>query len=129
MPIGQPVLIKLVSADVVHSFWIPTLSGKTDAIPGQTNITWLQADRPGASIQGQCGEYCGLQHAHMGLLVFAEPAAQFEAWRESQLAAGGPANGGRPPPARRCLFPGAAPAMPCAARPRVGLAGRTSPIS
>jgi cytochrome c oxidase subunit II len=106
VPVGQPVLIKLVSADVVHSFWIPALSGKTDAIPGQLNIAWLQADRPGV-FEGQCGEYCGLQHAHMGLLVLAEPAAQFGAWRENQLrladaTAAGPAAAGKALFVSRC---------------------------
>lgn len=84
IPTGQPVLIKLVSADVIHSFWAPALTGKTDAIPGQTNIAWLQANRPGV-YRGQCAEFCGLQHAHMGLDVVAEAPAAFETWRQGQL--------------------------------------------
>jgi cytochrome c oxidase subunit 2 len=93
VPVGEPVLVKLVSADVVHSFWIPALTGKTDAIPGQLNVAWLQANRPGA-FEGRCAEYCGLQHAHMALTVFAEPAAAFEAWRAGQLRPANPPVGG-----------------------------------
>jgi cytochrome c oxidase subunit 2 len=93
IPIGQPVLIKLVSADVVHSFWVPALTGKTDAIPGQLNVSWLQAARPG-EFRGQCAEYCGLQHAHMTLTVFADAPAAFEAWRGGQLRPADPPEGG-----------------------------------
>jgi cytochrome c oxidase subunit II len=87
VPIGQPVRLKLSSADVIHSFWIPQLAGKTDMIPGQTNYAWLQADRPG-DYRGQCGEFCGAQHAHMALHVIAEEPAAFDAWRRGQLAEG-----------------------------------------
>lgn len=84
IPVGQPVEVRLASADVIHSFWVPALAGKTDTIPGRTNVTWLQADHAGV-FRGQCTEYCGAQHAHMGFLVFADPPAQFEAWRANQL--------------------------------------------
>jgi cytochrome c oxidase subunit 2 len=84
IPTGEPVLVKLVGADVIHSFWIPALTGKTDTIPGQTNIAWLQTGRPGV-YHGQCAEFCGVQHAHMGLDVVAQPPAVFEAWRHGQL--------------------------------------------
>jgi cytochrome c oxidase subunit 2 len=86
IPTGQPVLVKLNGADVIHSFWIPALAGKTDTIPGRTNLTWLQADRPGV-YRGQCTEYCGVQHAHMAAFVTADPPAVFEAWRTNQLRA------------------------------------------
>jgi cytochrome c oxidase subunit 2 len=84
IPVGQPVLFKLVGADVIHSFWIPALGGKTDAIPGQTNETWLEAHKPGI-YRGQCTEYCGVQHAKMGLLLIAQTLADFAAWRAHQL--------------------------------------------
>jgi cytochrome c oxidase subunit 2 len=74
---------------VIHSFWIPQLAGKTDMIPGQTNDAWLQADRPG-DYRGQCGEFCGAQHAHMALHVIAEEPAAFDVWRRQQLAEGAP---------------------------------------
>jgi len=84
MPTGTAVRIRLVGADVIHSFWVPALAGKTDMIPGQTNETWLQASTPG-TYRGQCSEYCGVQHARMSFLVVAEPAAQFRAWWDHQL--------------------------------------------
>lgn len=84
LPVGVPVTFKLHAADVIHSFWVPNLSGKKDLIPGKDASIWLQADRPG-SFRGQCAEYCGLQHAHMALWIVAEPQPQFEAWRQNQL--------------------------------------------
>jgi len=84
IPVGEPVRIELKSADVIHSFWIPQLAGKMDVIPGQTNVSWLQADKPG-DYRGQCAAFCGAQHAHMALLVVAEPASAFAAWQERQL--------------------------------------------
>ncbi len=84
IPVGRPVRIELGAADVIHSFWVPALTGKTDTIPGQQNVTWMQADKPGI-YRGQCTEYCGQQHAHMGFIVVAEPQQQFEAWWSHQL--------------------------------------------
>jgi cytochrome c oxidase subunit 2 len=84
LPVGRPVLLKLSSHDVIHSFWVPALHGKRDLIPGQQNTFWIQADTPGV-YEGQCAEYCGHQHAHMRILVFAETPEQFAAWYEAQL--------------------------------------------
>jgi cytochrome c oxidase subunit 2 len=84
IPTGEPVRFRLTGADVVHSFWVPKLSGKTDTIPGQSNSTWLEASKPGI-YRGQCTEYCGQQHAHMALVVVAEPPEQFKAWWDDQL--------------------------------------------
>ena len=84
IPVGEPVVVKLRTADVIHSFWIPALTGKTDLIPGQTNNTWFSADRPGV-YRGQCTEYCGQQHAHMGLEVVAERNDAFASWQNHQL--------------------------------------------
>jgi len=84
IPIGVPVLVRLHGGDVIHSFWVPKLTGKTDTIPGQTNVSWMQADAPGRYL-GQCTEFCGWQHAHMQLEVVAESKADFDAWRSSQL--------------------------------------------
>ena len=75
IPAGQPVLLELESSDVVHSFWVPRLSGKLDMVPGRRNILPIQADTPGV-FAGQCAEYCGGPHALMGFVVIAhEPAA------------------------------------------------------
>jgi cytochrome c oxidase subunit 2 len=86
IPVGVPVRVSLTSPDVIHSFWVPSLNGKTDLIPGRENTTTITADRPG-TYRGQCAEYCGVQHAHMAFLVVAEPQADFDAWRERQLQA------------------------------------------
>ncbi len=86
IPVGTPVKFRLASADVIHSFWVPALGGKTDLIPGQVNRTWLEADRAGV-YRGQCAEYCGKQHAHMVLRVFADEPDAFARWRDNQLAA------------------------------------------
>lgn len=86
IPVGEPVLFKLRTDDVIHSFWVPKLAGKTDMIPGQDNAMWVQADRPGI-YRGQCAEFCGAQHAHMAFYVIAEEPAAFLAWQQKQLAA------------------------------------------
>ena len=75
----RPVYVDLESADVIHSFWLPQLSGKTDVIPGRVNHLWFAAERPGW-YTGQCAEYCGTQHAHMWLRVKAESEQDFKAW-------------------------------------------------
>ena len=86
IPVGRPVHLRLFSADVIHSFWVPSLHGKRDLIPGRENSLWIQADRVGV-FEGQCAEFCGMQHAHMRLLVVAQPKEDFEAWMESQRRA------------------------------------------
>jgi cytochrome c oxidase subunit 2 len=84
IPVGQTVHLELASVDVIHSFWVPNLSGKVDLIPGQANQMQLRADKPGV-YQGKCAEYCGTQHASMRIIVVAEPASEFENWRARQL--------------------------------------------
>lgn len=84
IPVGKVVSIKLRAADVIHSFWVPKLAGKTDLIPGQENQTWIEAQRAGV-YRGQCGEYCGEQHAHMAMEVVATSTEEFERWRRHQL--------------------------------------------
>lgn len=90
IPVGRKVRIELTSHDVIHSFWIPKLVGKMDVIPGQTNVMWLQADQPGV-YRGQCGEYCGAQHAHMAMYVVADSAQDFLNWSRAQLQDAAPA--------------------------------------
>jgi cytochrome c oxidase subunit II len=87
IPVGQPVQIRLTSVDVVHSFWVPQLQGKTDMIPGRANHMTIQASRAGV-YRGQCAEFCGLQHAKMAFFVVAQPPAQFQDWlaREARPA-------------------------------------------
>ena len=88
IPAGQPVVFELESADVIHSFWVPRLGGKTDMIPGRRNFMRLQADAPG-TYGGQCAEYCGGPHALMGLVVVAHAPDDYVAWlaRQSRPAA------------------------------------------
>ena len=83
IPLGEPVRIVLHSADVIHAFWVPQLAGKTQAIPGVTNEQWIQADHAGV-YRGQCTQFCGEQHAHMGFEVISEPREDFEAWLKAQ---------------------------------------------
>jgi cytochrome c oxidase subunit 2 len=89
IPVGVPVHFNLATADVIHSFWVPALGGKTDMIPGRTNHAWLEADRPGI-YRGQCSEYCGTEHAEMALRIVADPPAAFAAWLRGQMAAPAP---------------------------------------
>jgi cytochrome c oxidase subunit 2 len=79
IPVGRPVYFGLGSADVIHSFWVPSLGGKMDMLPGRVQHLQLQADQPG-TWRGQCAEYCGEQHARMALHVVAEAPAAFDAW-------------------------------------------------
>ena len=76
IPTGSTVRLELRSADVIHSLWVPRLSGKVDMIPGRTNVMNIQADRRGV-YGGHCAEYCGGPHALMGLVVVAEEPAEF----------------------------------------------------
>lgn len=84
LPTGTPILFQLQSPDVIHSFWVPGLQGKKDLIPGRPTSLWLQADRPG-TYEGQCAEFCGYQHAHMGLTIVAESREKYDAWKQAQL--------------------------------------------
>lgn len=86
IPVGRPVHVRLFSADVIHSFWVPRLHGKRDMIPGRENSLWIQADEPGR-YEGQCAEFCGHQHAHMRLLVIAQPEEEFQQWLAHQRSA------------------------------------------
>ncbi|HEY9420346.1 MAG TPA: cytochrome c oxidase subunit II [Thermoanaerobaculia bacterium] len=83
IPVGRPVLIRGTSGDVIHSFWVPSLHGRKDLIPGQTTDTWIKADKPGV-YRGLCAEFCGHQHAQMQFLVVAEPPEKFQAWLAAQ---------------------------------------------
>lgn len=83
IPIGRPAIFSLKSADVIHSFWVPSLGGKIDMIPGRTTHLRLQADQAGI-YRGQCAEYCGGTHALMAFEVVAMPPAEFDAWLQQQ---------------------------------------------
>jgi cytochrome c oxidase subunit 2 len=84
IPAGKPVQVTTTSNDVIHSFWIPGLNGKKDAVPGLYNPLKLQADEPGV-FRGQCTEFCGLSHANMRMLVRAVSSSDYDAWVKNQL--------------------------------------------
>jgi cytochrome c oxidase subunit 2 len=83
VPVGQPVTVQLESADVIHSFWVPSLTGKMDLITGQQNTVQFTANNPGI-YRGQCAEFCGAQHAHMAFAVTALAPDEYGRWRDQQ---------------------------------------------
>ncbi len=83
LPVGRPVALRLTSADVIHSFWVPALGGKLDMLPDKTNTLILEADEAGEHVS-RCAEYCGLQHTLMAMVVVAEPRERFDAWVAAQ---------------------------------------------
>lgn len=94
IPVGEPAHFALKAADVIHSFWVPSLGGKMDMIPGRTNPLTLQADREGI-YNGVCAEFCGESHALMAFRVRAVAAADYEAWlseRSAETRTNGPAD-------------------------------------
>jgi cytochrome c oxidase subunit 2 len=84
IPADTPVALKIQSRDVIHSFWIPALNGKRDAVPGREHSLLLEADEPGV-YRGQCTEFCGLSHAYMRMRVVALSATDYAAWEDNQL--------------------------------------------
>ena len=90
IPIDTAIDLEVTSADVIHSFWVPELGPKKDMLPGVTNRLRLFAPRAG-SYDGQCSEFCGIEHAWMRIRVVAETRPEFDAWLRAQAAAGAPA--------------------------------------
>jgi cytochrome c oxidase subunit 2 len=86
VPTGAVVDLKVVATDVIHSWWIPALGGKIQAIPGRVNHTWFQAERDG-TYDGQCAELCGIYHSSMLARVVAEPQSVYDAYIGAQSAA------------------------------------------
>jgi cytochrome c oxidase subunit II len=84
-PVNTTVTLKIYSSDVVHSWWVPKLGGKADAVPGHTNETWFRADEEG-TYEGTCAELCGEGHADMRTRVVVLPADEYEAWAEQQAS-------------------------------------------
>lgn len=85
MPAGTKVMLRETSRDVIHSFWVPSLNGKKDAVPGRIHLLRMEADEPGI-YAGQCAEFCGLSHANMRMEVIALSKEDFAAWVQNQLA-------------------------------------------
>jgi cytochrome c oxidase subunit 2 len=109
VPVSRPVRVELEAPDVIHSFWVPSLAGKQDLIPGRDNEITITAERAGV-YRGQCAEFCGLQHAHMAFLVVADPPADFAAWQAAQLKPGAEPSNEEEQAGRRVFL-----AKPCAA--------------
>jgi cytochrome c oxidase subunit 2 len=84
IPADEPVNVDITSRDVIHSFWIPSLNGKMDAVPSRHSPLTLEADEPG-SYWGQCTEFCGLSHANMRMRVIALAPDDYDAWLDNQL--------------------------------------------
>ena len=96
----RPSFLDLRSADVVHSFWVPRLMGKIDLVPNKINSMWIEPERPGLFL-GQCGTYCGTQHAKMLLRVYADMPQDFDRWVQQQAT---PAENARSAAAGRLVF-------------------------
>ncbi len=92
IPVGRDIDVQIRSTDVNHSFWVPKLAGKTDAIQNHPNHMWLRATKEG-EFAGQCAEFCGLDHYKMRFTVYAMPQAEFDAWVAEQQAAAGAKQG------------------------------------
>jgi cytochrome c oxidase subunit II len=85
VPVGRPISFAVTGGDVIHSFWIPSLAGKIDMIPGRVNELHFTVDRPG-TYRGQCAEFCGAQHAYMAFYLVAMEPDDYAAWRAAQAA-------------------------------------------
>ena len=130
LPLGRTVNFTLKSQDVIHSFWIPALSGKRDVIPNRTNYLWFSPDSAGASAwNGACAEYCGTSHANMRFKTFTVADADFESWARHQAEAAAPPPGlpapTVPSAGRPGVVPGAQDTAQAANAPQVAQAGFT----
>lgn len=82
VPTDEKVLLLITSGDVIHSWWVPDLGGKQDAIPGFVTQMWIKVEKPG-TYRGVCNQVCGAGHAYMPIVVVAKPKQEFEQWLES----------------------------------------------
>lgn len=90
LPVGVKVRFVITADDVIHSWWVPQLGWKQDAIPGMIHSNWTQVDKPG-TYRGQCAELCGQDHGFMPIVVEAVPKAEFEQWLAEEQARAAPA--------------------------------------
>jgi len=86
VPVNSLIRLRLQGTDVIHSWWVPAISGKTDAVPGYDNFTWLKIDRVG-TWRGECAELCGVGHSTMQIIVQSMTQSDFNAWVQQQVAA------------------------------------------
>ena len=92
VPVGQPVILHLLSDNVIHSLWIPQINGKTDMIPGHERTMWFTPTRTGVFL-GQCAEYCGVQHAWMNVRLVVQSEPDYAAWVRDQQQPAAPPTG------------------------------------
>jgi cytochrome c oxidase subunit 2 len=97
VPVNKLVRLSFESTDVIHSWWVPAISGKTDAVPGYTNYSWLKIDQPG-TWRGECAELCGAGHSTMQIIVQAMSQQEYDAWVAKQKAAAQPSPTPSPSP-------------------------------
>ncbi|MGH7763499.1 MAG: cytochrome c oxidase subunit II [Candidatus Dormibacteraceae bacterium] len=86
VPTNTLIKLQFDSSDVIHSWWVPSISGKTDAVPGYDNFSWMKIDRPG-KWRGECAELCGAGHSTMQIIVQAMSQSDFDQWMQQQQAA------------------------------------------
>jgi cytochrome c oxidase subunit 2 len=86
VPANTTVVLVIQATDVIHSWWVPSLGGKVDAVPGYTTYTWFKAPHAGALYHGQCAQLCGRQHAYMTALVRVLTPAQYTQWLSTQAS-------------------------------------------
>ena len=84
VPANTTIVLAIQSSDVIHSWWVPSLGGKVDAVPGYTTYTWFKAPHPGALFHGQCAQLCGRNHAAMTAFVKVVTPAAYSAWLQQQ---------------------------------------------
>jgi cytochrome c oxidase subunit 2 len=96
VPVGEKIRLLVTADDVIHSWWVPDLGVKQDAVPGYVNENWMKIDKPGI-YRGQCAELCGVYHGFMPIVVKAVPPAEFKAWVAKHQHAQGVAVGGSKP--------------------------------
>jgi cytochrome c oxidase subunit 2 len=95
VPVNTLVKLRFRGTDVIHSWWVPAISGKTDAVPGYDNFSWLKIDQPG-KWSGECAELCGVGHASMRIIVQAMTRSDFDAWMAQQKAKATPSPSASP---------------------------------
>src|SRR5438046_8771592 len=110
IPVGQKIKLELTAKDVIHSFWVPNLGGKKDAVPGHVTSLWIQADQPG-TYKGQCFEFCGDGHADMLITIVAHAQGEDAAWAKTAVEALARATAPETTAGRDAFF-----AAPCAGR-------------
>jgi cytochrome c oxidase subunit II len=92
-PVGKTVNLRMTTADVLHSFWVPQFAGKRDVFPKRHNPLWFKAEVTG-NFPGQCAEFCGIQHARMGVRLISQTQEEFDAWVAAQRPGSPLVNGG-----------------------------------